>query len=230
MKYIQSIGQLATSTRLRYLSHVEVAHLRLHGSRQPRDAAVVEDIRARLKREQMGQGLKQASPATQADVLRAFALEPRTLGPIAVVQFATASRFGDLQGVEAADANLEDDVIYIHLRRTKTSLSTGPRIVLIVLGRLPQHTISAVRALLNQREPFVCEYRAYIALLTKVRPDLSAHSLRRGAVQLAMRTAHDQHVMRLTGHRSVETLARYAGVLPQTWKAEMMAAADAVWR
>ena len=153
-------------------------------------------------------------------------MEPTLLGPLAVVQFATASRFGDLQEVESPDVTLEGDIVLMSLRRTKTALSSGTR---VVLGHLPLHTVAAVRAMLKRQRPFRCEYRECIAFLKAVRPDLSAHSLRRGAVQQAMRTAPDAHVMRLTGHRSVETLARYAGVLPQTWKREMLSAADAIW-
>ena len=226
-RYLRSIVDLKAATRLRYLSHVEVAHLRLYGARPPREAAMIADIRETLKRGLVGDAPNQAPPATTADVLRAYSMDPDGLGAVAVVQYATATRFGDLQGVVSADATIDGNIITISLRRTKTTLTSGTRAVLV---RLPSHTVATVRALLEREQPFKCEYGAYLGLLRRVHKGLSAHSLRRGAIQQAMRSAQDAQVMRLTGHRSLETLARYAGVLPQTWKLEMIAAADAIWK
>lgn len=225
-RYLNANAHLAAATRLRYLSHVEVACVRLFGPRPPREAAAVEDVRGILRREKLVVTQRQAPPAGARDVLSVFALNPGVLGTVAVVQFATASRFGDLQTVEAADVVLEDDTVLITLRRTKTALSTGTR---TVIGCLPPSTLTAVRALLTRRLPFQCDYRKYVALLKRARSDLTAHSLRRGAIQAALRHTTDAKVMRLTGHQSMDAFARYAGVLPQVWKEEMVEAATAIW-
>lgn len=61
-------------------------------------------------------------------------------------------------------------------------------------------------------------------------PGFSTHSLRRGAIQAAMEAgASDAEVTRLSGHQSLEALARYAGMLPKTWAEETLAASRAVW-
>lgn len=222
---MERLEHLSAATRLRYLSHVEVAHRRLYGLRSPLASAKISDLRDICKRQQLYDATRQAPPATAADVMRGLEIHP-TLGAVAVVQFATATRFGDLRAVVTDDVSMHADRLVINLRHTKTSLTTGPR---FVVGRIPTRALPNVTELLTIKQPFAIPPHAYANFLRQVRPDLSAHSLRRGAIQAAMRSTSDRNIMRLTGHRSVESLARYSGVLPKTWAEEMDAAATAIW-
>lgn len=227
MQYLASLDVLP-GTKARYLSHVEMAYARLRGPRSPRGQLAIQDLRDSLKRQQLAHIPRQARPATREEITKLFHLEPTGRGLLAAVQFATASRFGDLQAVERADIEMTTSGALITLRKTKTATAVGARTVACVLpGRVRQALISAMG---ERNKPFQVSYHQYLNLMKRVSKDLSAHSIRRGAVQAAMRCGKDKHVMRLTGHTDVKSLATYAGRIPTRWRTEMEEASREIWR
>ena len=227
MTYIMGLN-VAPATRLRYLSHVEQAFLRAHGPRSPQAEVAIRDLRDGLKRLQPDRPPRQAPPITPQEVRTIFAMEPLGLGLTAAIQYAAAARWGDLQAVDVNDITLTSPTtITLRLRKTKTSTTVGERTVACVV---PTSVGRALRVKMREaNHPLRGDYRKYLQLLKSLRPELSAHSIRRGAVQAAMRSVDDGAVMRLTGHTSVATLAKYAGTLPLSWRKEMEAASKAAW-
>ena len=225
--YLDNLDVLP-ATKARYLSHVEMAYARLRGPRSPRAQLQITDLRDALKRQNMGHVPRQARPATRKDIVKLFNMEPTGRGLLAAVQFATASRFGDLQSVERADIEVTTVGAMMNLRKTKTTLAVGVRTVACALP--PPIREALIAAMVERVRPLEVPYRRYLSFLKQVRTDLSAHSIRRGAVQAAMRTGRDKEVMRLTGHADIKSLAIYAGRIPTRWRAEMEAASTEIWR
>lgn len=220
--------QCRPHTVARYLSHVTVMNERVFGPPLGTQAAHLSDLRASLARLGAGAVRSQATPATAADVRAIWQLAPRDVGLISALLWGAAMRFGDLAAVTPSDVHIDGDSVELTLRRTKTSSFGGPPRT--VAFRLPPQALTALRGLLDTTRPllFRTPYPAFLREVRRVCPHLTAHSFRRGAVQVAMASgAGDADVMRLTGHKSLESLATYAGRLPVTWRAQMLLASTA---
>ena len=224
------LSEIGTETVARYVSHVAVFNERVFGPVQGPDAARLSDLRASLARAGAGRAVRQAEAATAADVVGIWREAPPEVGLMAAVMWAAALRHADAAGVVATDVLFADDgPVEITLRRTKTTAFGGPpRVVAFVL---PAPVRRALRALVTRRGTgplFSVPYRTFLREVQKARPGMTAHSFRRGAVQAALRGgATDEAVMRLTGHKSLDSLATYAGRLPNTWRTQMVSASIA---
>ena len=225
--YLASLNVLP-STKARYLSHVEMAYARIRGPRSPRGQLAVQDLRDALRRQQQAHPARQARPATREEVEKLFRLDPTGMGLLVATQWATASRYGDLQAVEARDVEVTDAGALITLRQTKTTNAVGIRTVACVLPSVVRQAL--VQAMAERNRPFEVPYYRYLNFLKREETDLSAHSIRRGAVQAAMRRGSDKQVMRLTGHMDVKSLAIHAGRIPTKWRLDMEKASRDIWR
>ena len=228
------LREVTTETAARYVSHVVVFNERVFGPVQGPDAARLSDLRASLARAGAGRVVKQAEAATAADVVRIWRDASPEVGLMAAVMWAAALRHADAVGVAATDVVFADDrTVEITLRRTKTTAFGGPpRVVALVLPTQVRRALRVLIRMRGTRPLFNVPYRAFLKEVQKVRPGLTAHSFRRGAVQAALRSgATDEAVMRLTGHKSLESLATYAGRLPNTWRDQMVSASRAtMWQ
>jgi hypothetical protein len=140
---------------------------------------------------------------------------------MAAIMWAGAFRHADLEHVQPSDISaVDDDGTYdITLRVTKTTTFTGqPRVVRIVLPRrVRRHMHHVLRGVLQ-----LPSYRRFLREVKRLCPMLSAHSFRRGAIQAAMDAGiPDEAVMRVSGHKALDSLATYAARLPRLWKEQM---------
>ena len=149
--------------------------------------------------------------------------------------FAGAFRRSELAAIEVSDLSYSKDGLVIDLRRSKTDLQARGRQVGIPFGRdartcpvralrrwlkesrvksgplfraINRHGHIALRGLNRASIGWILK-RAALRAGMKTRP-LDGHSLRAGCVtQAAMNGANERDIMRQTGHKSAETLARY---------------------
>ena len=223
------MGSLAPATINRYVSHVTAMNTRIFGAPVGTEVTLLADLRAAVSRAEAGRKRRQALPATAEDVRAMWKHAVPDVALAAALMWAGAMRFGDLVSVGKADVTLcGGGEVEIELRRTKTNSYGGPpRVIAIVVPRRVERTLES--RLKTRAGPLVdTTYPHFLREMQRIHPHLSAHSLRRGAVQAAMnRGANDRAVMRLTGHTSLESLATYAGRLPTTWKLEMLSASQA---
>ena len=224
------LREVTAETAARYVSHVTTFNARIFGPATGPEAIQLSDLRAGLARAGAGRVVKQAAAASTADVVRVWEDAPAEVGLMAAVMWGAALRHSDAAGIAASDVEFAPDgVVELTLRRTKTTTYGGPPRVVAVA--LPPAVRSALRALKRERQGgclFHLPYRAFLRELQRVNPNLTAHSFRRGAVQIALRQgAPDEAVMRLTGHQSLASLSTYAGRLPNTWRSQMVTASAA---
>lgn len=233
--WIEAVGQerqVAPATLLRYVSHVTVMNDRIFGPLGGPEALQLEDMRASLARKEAGRATTQAVAATPGDLRRLWKEAPGQVRLVASLLWAGAMRFSDLVAVRTRDVLIRDgSTAEVTLRVTKTSQRGGPPRVVVL--KLPRRVMKRLRQQLESGEgPLIAMTCAQFRNAVKrVCPHLTAHSFRRGAVQAAMDSGvEDTAVMRLTGHKSLESLTTYAGRLPMLWRREMEAASAAtVW-
>lgn len=233
------------TTLVGYCSHLNVGFHRL-GSPDP---LPLSDARASLRRLAALDPVQQAPPASLEDVLTAFCRAPTSHGLLASLLWAAAARFSDVTRVLARDVSLGpgDTVEWVY-RVTKTDPVAGASrrirfsLPSIVLNRLRERLLSLPPG--SVLFPDVA-YGAFLAFCHSLRPPhhprLSAHSWRRGAVQRILDDPADADpsfpllsraeaaAVALTGHRSVETLMRYADRIPRARAQLMTAATRRLW-
>jgi integrase len=148
------------------------------------------------------------------------------------VMYCAAARFADLTQVRPRDVDVLPSTVQMTMRATKTDKATSAgRTVEFFLPESACHTLTSHLASLPNDSPvFPASYKVTLKRLqSRAGHQFSLHSLRRGAVQAAMRAGvADRDVMRLTGHQSRRALAEYAETLPTTWRAQSLRAASAI--
>jgi len=156
---------------------------------------------------------------------------PRDVALTAALMWAGMFRFSDLKDVCMKDVSMKDGEVEVVLRKTKTTAFGGPpRGVVCVV---PKRVVRSLRKERDNPEQKLVRisYRSFVKGVQVWCPKLTAHSFRRGAVRAAMRHGvADEAVMRVTGHKSLESLATYADLLPAGWRQQMvMASAATLW-
>lgn len=222
-------------TLITYTSHLSVGARRLRWSCRTR----LQDARESLKRLLPLFPTKQANPALPSDAWAAFRREPRGRGLLAATLFGTMGRFSDLVRAPARNyvfPSSPPGIVHIRYGLTKTAQKGSTRCVVV---SLPPPVWRALRSLVADtpawRHPFArIRYSAFYAFCRALRPagqpHLSAHSWRRGGIQLALdRGVSERAVMALTGHRSVSTLMGYADRISRKRTAAMLSASSSVW-
>lgn len=227
----QQQRHLAPPTRIRALAHVVASLSRLGAEWSIAEQLRLNDFRDTLKRAQSSHRPRQAVAASFTETLQLFVAQPFEMGLLAMCLFCSASRFGDLVGILASDVRCTDGFVNISLHREKTATYSIHRRDLHF--QLPPTPMMTLRRVLRQRPPsaplWTCTYPQFLAFVKQTHPRLSAHSFRRGAIQAALsNSASDADVMRLSGHKTLEAFAAYAGQLPNTWKEQMARASHAI--
>jgi integrase len=221
------LSTVAPDTAARYVSHVSMMNARIFGEPTGPAAAHLADTRAMLARLHAGHVCRQAVPATRHDMRSIWRAAPADVRLMAALLWAGAFRHSDVVSLTPAAFRQVTDTEYdITLRVTKTTTYSGrPRVVRVALP--PRVSRRLHQAL--QRRPFVLPtYSRFRREIGRICPHLTAHSFRRGAVQTAMDNGvSDDAVMRLTGHKSLESLSTYAARLPRTWAEQMTTASRA---
>jgi len=218
---------VSPQTAARYVSHVTVMNARIFHAPTGPEAARIADVRASLARMGAGQECVQAVPATAANVREIWKRAPSDVGLMAALMWAGAFRHADLVSLAPSDIrHVAVDEYDITLRVTKTTtFSRRPRVVRVTL---PPHVSRRLDRALTRSSLDLPTYTRFRRELARVCPLLTAHSFRRGAVQRAMdHRVGDESVMRLTGHKTLESLSTYAARLPRTWAEQMTAASRA---
>ncbi len=213
----------APSYLLTQLTHLSVGIQRL----SPLSAAemsTLRDTRASLARLLPLHPVRQAVPATPADVVQAELQDPALRGILVRLLWHSAARFSDWTRVLQRDVELLPRCwIRVRYRKTKTS---ARGIVRLAQFRLPPHTWSRLQSLLASippsSPPFPLRYTSMLRWLRRACPTLTLHSFRRGAVQRMLDAGvPPSEIARLTGHRSLQTLYGYADRLPRHFLAAM---------
>jgi integrase len=212
---------------------VEQALVRKGFSRTPTAAVQIADIRDTLRRSTWEEPPRQTPGASRADVATLFAKDPERHGLMAVVLFASASRFADVLKLTVRDVtDVGDTEFHLRMRAEKTNSRGGPaRTVAIVLPpRAARHLRVRLRALQSDDKIFGdVSYPQFLRFVKATNPTLAAHAFRRGGIQAAMAAQiDDESVMRLSGHKTLESLATYAGTLPRSWRLQMLRTSAAI--
>jgi hypothetical protein len=214
---------------LNLLSHLSTG-LRLIHPLSPADGQALKDTRDSLSRLLPFHIPRQAVPATPADVQALEQAEPSGRGLLIRLLWQSAARFSDWEKVTGLDVQwLGRGWVRARYRRTKTSVRG---IVRLIQFRLPPQAHSALLSRLSTAKAsrlFHYSYATTLSWLKRLRPHLSLHSFRRGAVQRMLDAdVPPREVARLTGHKSLTTLFGYAHRLPPSAKRAMALAYHAL--
>lgn len=223
---------VAPATVLRYLSHVTVARQRVVGPLTPREQVVMNDVRDVVRRRVWERPVQQAVPMVAQHAQALFDRDPLGLGLLAVVMFVSGLRHADAVRLRGSDVRFQLDHVELTLRAEKTNTVGRPaRCVAVCLPPQPRLRLAALAVRSRNAPMWQQPYHRFMAFLKQLDPSLTAHSPRRGFVQAALAAGvDDAAVMRSTGHHTIEGFAAYAGVLPGTWRQQMLTASLAVAR
>lgn len=221
---------VAPSTKAAYASHIRVAFRRL-GEAQEAEHRALTDLQEIAERFRPFAKTRKASPIppqliTEFDHPGMDATDARI-----VMLYAAAARFADLAHVRMEDVQCFGQTVQLRLIATKTTKTSVGRSILCC--PLP-NTLGWLKRRLETATPSAYLFDSSYAqtsrrLKSRIGEQYTLHSLRRGAVQAAMRAGiADRDVMRLTGHQSRRALAEYAEALPLTWRLQCLRAARAI--
>lgn len=173
---------------------------------------------------------KQAAPLPPAQARKLIVSAPSPLGAVILLAVLFAARVGDVLKLRAGDVFLENDAdIQISPPSSKTFPFGLPRKLLSLLPSClravlspyvatcpPQPTRCVSNRPLDRPEMFpnvtTDVVRSYIK---EIFPQLSAHSIRRGALQaLAEAGVPPEDLLLLSLHRSLTGLSKYMGDIP----------------
>lgn len=195
------------------------------------------DARDRASRQlvRTGKPLRQARPADPSAVRRLWNADPHRRGLLAAVLFHSAARCSDwtrkgLQGSGPCPRDLRRIgrrtwiVRYAVKKEDPTGWGSA------VAFTLPPLMAKSFRRLLRRTsvdQPLFEMTTAHFYRWVRRREGISAHSFRRGAAGWALRNgAKARDVCRLTGHKSVAALIRYAQEVPVEQLRRMAAVAN----
>jgi hypothetical protein len=168
-------------------------------------------------------------------VEKIFAYDSRGTGLFATVLYFAAARCSDWArthllhgpGVTRKDVTRLSRIAWqVRYRATKADPTGTSRTVVVWLPRAVGRSFRRrLKATASNAAVFTetsVEMRTYLASCRSrgvFRSRLTGHSFRRGAIRAAlMKGASGRAVSHLTGHRSLEMLARYAGIVPREWR------------
>ena len=183
---------------------------------------VLADFQKSLVRKGAMNPMDAAPPATPEEVARVLR-NCRTAGAYfqIALMWMTASRVSDMLRLTKRDLQLmktDDGRSILELRwmcRTKGSYSTTYDRVLIV-HELERYLLEYLGQKTEDEFPFVLGARAVTALLRRVNPNLSSHSLKKGALTLLMMQRFPIDMLsEKAKHRDVKLLRAY--VDPGVW-------------
>lgn len=196
------------------------------------------DVRGLASRADVDRPVRQAESATPEDVQKLWLADPTDKGLLAVVLWYSLARCSDWArgGLLGAGPRPKDVrrigrcTWLVQLRVTKPDPTGVSRRVAFTL---PPAAASQFRRRVRRTPPqaplWQSNTRDFYSWLCLHAPNLSAHSFRRGAVKCALQSgAPGKFVMRMTGHRDLRTLARYAGEVPVEWMEQMATVARAL--
>lgn len=181
---------------------------------------------------------RQAQPATLQDVKQALLLAAPDVAAVIVVAFLFASRVGDVLSLREGGLYLDEPQqgVILNLPSTKTHPFGLPA---SLYSRLPSFCRDVLRPYLSlsppsghalQRPPLfpgLTTHHIAAALQASSLGRLSAHSLRRGAIQHMLRNGVALEDATLyTLHRSLEGLTKYVGQIPPQLMARFVAVSN----
>lgn len=217
---------VAPPSLLNDLSHVRAGIARVTDLSVPA-ATLLNDARDGLRRLLPDHVVRQAVPATMRHLEALDALPHTDAVFTARLMWHLAARHADVSGLLPCDVTcLRQGLIQVRYRRTKTSQVGAVRTVVAIL---PPRTWLQLRLRLGRESLGLSSYDALVSTLRRIDPHLTAHSLRRGAVQALLDAQVPMtEVMRLTGHQQEDTLLRYADRPPPSALAAAPLAAAAL--
>lgn len=227
----------APDTILNYASRVSVAHRRLCARGlvdpiPPAEASDLADAREIVRRLRPYHSTRQAVPATWTQVRAAAGPLGRSARSLMIVlMWLLAARHSDLSRVQRRDLRLQGNVVVVRYRLTKSSQTGAVRSVATLL---PDREALALAAHMSRLAPtdlvFTSSWDVIDRALKKVCHALTPHSLRRGAVTRMLDAGMlPADVRLLTGHRSDDSLLKYAERIPAA-HAEVMIRSSSVLR
>lgn len=214
----------AVPTALNALGALSVALTRLEW---PVHQLTLADTRAQLSRLLPLHLPRQAASASRQQVARLRALLPAPEADAVTLLWAMAARFSDLDRAALADIRRAPRGWVVRLRVTKTT-QAGVRDAFGI--QLPEPQCSELlrrKASAPPCQPLLQTTAARLRrAIRALCPELTLHSLRRGAVQTMLDAGiPSDEVRRLTGHTTDATLLGYADRLPPSaWAAAGIAA------
>lgn len=199
---------VAPPSLLNDLSHVRAGLARVTELSVPA-ATLLNDARDGLRRLLPDHVVRQAVPATLSHMEAIDNLPASDATFTARLMWHLAARHADVMELLPHDITcLRRGLVQVRYRRTKTSQVGAVRTVVAIL---PPRTWQQLQPRLQQESLRLAPYAALVSVLREIDPRLTAHSLRRGAVQALLDAQVPMaEVMRLTGHQQEDTLLRYA--------------------
>ena len=200
---------IAESSALEYCSRA-VSSLARMGTKL--DSPLLRDFVRALKRKGGLRPHRQAKPATSEVVATVLeqTTDPDTCLAIAVA-WCGAARVSDVLRLRSTDLSFEGGFVAINWSETKSDpfrigVTTGVHVAERWMGMLRTKVLG-----LKAGELLVeSTYRRVVAALQKVDPELSGHSLRRGALaELLEQGICLESLRQLSRHSSLDALARY---------------------
>lgn len=217
---------ISPPTLLNDLTHIRAGLARVAQLSIPA-ATLLDDARAGLRRLLPDHVVRQAVPATLRHMVAVDRLPDTSAVLTARLMWHLAARHADVMELLPQDVTcLQHGLVQVRYRRTKTSQVGAVRTVVAIV---PKRTWQQLEGRLRQGHLGLVPYAALVKALQMVDPALTAHSLRRGAVQALLDArVPTEEVMRLTGHQQEDTLLRYADRPPPSAVATAPLAAAAL--
>jgi len=214
-----------------YVSHIREGFRALELQHEA-DARVLVDVQQIAERLRPFASVKKATPLDPRLLYLFSNPEMDSTDLHLAVMYCAATRFADLTRALPRDVHVLPGSVRLTLRATKTdkTSSAGRTIEFFLPACAHRALTTRLASLAPHDQVFPATYAmALRRLRSRAGHQYSLHSMRRGAVQAAMRAGvADRDVMRLTGHQSRRALGEYAEALPNTWRAQSLRAASAI--
>ena len=209
-----TIDGLSPQAALQYTYNVAAAVNRM-GKGAMDNSQLLHDFRRSLRRGGAMTPLKQAQPATRAEVAKVLSLEHIPLMKLAIsLAWGGCARASDVFRLRAEEVSIFPNHIQIHWVETKSDPFKLGRWTGVVIDAdmtdILRHRLKALesnpKALLFHPLGYHQMYRA----MKRADQNLTPHSLRRGAIEtLNQNNVPLEDIRQLSRHSSVDCLVRY---------------------
>ncbi|KAJ9435026.1 hypothetical protein DIPPA_04989 [Diplonema papillatum] len=201
---------IVCSSALQYLQDLKSAQRRVGAPIS--DSQVVRDFERSLRRQGAMRPTRQAVPATHQDIQRVLRKEAGSQVGLAIaLAWAGAARVSDVTRLTVGDVSWEDGFVAVNWSQTKSD----PFRLGVTTGLVLSEDWSAeLRRHVEGRPPgeliLSVSYAQVKAALKRARPELTGHSIRRGALfRLLQKGLHLEEIRRVSRHSSLDALVRY---------------------